>query len=294
MRRKDWSAAIPGSDDSLFDFCRVIRQFSVLFAGIAGMAILGGCMPRWHFPDWFGTGRPPGKGYEYRVIQGDTLWAISRKTGVDVNTLARNNRLKNPDQLEVGQVLWVPGEKKAVVSSSPRISQSATGGRPIKPKPTPRPTPARIVRRTETRNPVQSSQKMIWPIQGKWTISSRFGPREGGYHRGIDLVAPEGTPVVAVWDGVVTYAGTEKSRVGKILGFGNHIYISHSNGLITIYAHNRVNLVNSGDKVKQGQKIAEVGNTGYTRGPNGYHLHFEVRNQETTEAENPEKYLPPR
>lgn len=288
MRRKDWMAAKSGVGDDRLYFDRVLRRFAI-YSSIAGITLLCGCSPRWHFPDWFGSGRPPGKGYEYKIIQGDTLWAISRKTGVDVNTLARNNRLKNPDRLEVGQILWIPGEKKAA-PAPPRVSQNATGGRQEKP----RPTQAKVVKRTEPKNRVPITQKMIWPIQGKFTITSRFGPRDGGYHRGIDLAAPEGTPVVAVWDGVVTYAGTEKSRVGKILGFGNHIYVSHSNGLITIYAHNRVNLVNSGDRVKQGQKIAEVGNTGYTRGINGYHLHFEVRNQETTEAENPEKYLPSR
>lgn len=134
---------------------------------------------------------------------------------------------------------------------------------------------------------------MIWPIQSAFTITSRFGPRGNTFHRGIDLAAPEGTPVVAVLDGEVTYAGSDRDRLGKILGLGNYIYLSHQNGLMTVYAHNRRNLVKTGQKVRQGQVIAEVGNSGTTRGQSGVHLHFEVRDRFTSEAYDPEKHLPP-
>jgi len=134
---------------------------------------------------------------------------------------------------------------------------------------------------------------LVWPIQGSFKITSRYGPREAGFHRGIDLAAPAGTSVVAAMDGVVTFAGAEDSGIGKRLGLGNLIYISHSGGLITVYGHNRRNLVSIGDRVRQGQKVAEVGNTGYTRGITGNHLHFEVRDGYTAEAYNPEKFLPP-
>jgi hypothetical protein len=108
---------------------------------------------------------------------------------VDVNTLARNNRLKDPDRLEVGQILWVPGDKKAEVPSPPRVSQSATGGRQTKPKP--KPTSARMSgrRKLETR-PVIPEDDLADPRE----INDYFPirPERGGYHRGIDLPRRKG------------------------------------------------------------------------------------------------------
>lgn len=116
-----------------------------------------------------------------------------------------------------------------------------------------------------------NSTPTLLPAQG-W-ITSYFGQRISPYlgklkmHEGLDVGAPYGTPVMAPADGVVTFSG-EKS------GFGKFVQIDHGYGMETIYAHNQALKVRLGDKVKRGDLIAAVGNTGHSTGP---HLHYEVR-----------------
>jgi murein DD-endopeptidase MepM/ murein hydrolase activator NlpD len=103
-------------------------------------------------------------------------------------------------------------------------------------------------------------------------ISSYFGRRADpftGYsaeHRGLDFAGPQGTKVISVAAGLVTYAG-ERS------GYGQMIEINHGNGLATRYCHNEQLLVKQGDMVRKGQEVALMGSTGRSTGP---HLHFEV------------------
>ncbi len=124
---------------------------------------------------------------------------------------------------------------------------------------------------------------LLWPVETR-TISSAWGPRMRtktirvkdqrkkrirykGRHRGIDLTAPTGTAVFAALDGSVLMAGKHKQ-------YGNFVVIEHGNGVVTLYAHHKLNLVHEGDIVRRGQKIAEVGRTGNSTGP---HLHFELK-----------------
>jgi murein DD-endopeptidase MepM/ murein hydrolase activator NlpD len=112
------------------------------------------------------------------------------------------------------------------------------------------------------------------PVLKGW-ISSYFGQRtdpftgRNAFHRGIDFAAPEGSSVLAVAAGVVTYA---KDRVG----YGKTVEINHGNGYVTRYAHNSNIMVKAGDVVKKGNPIATIGSTGRSTGP---HLHFEVLSQ---------------
>lgn len=102
------------------------------------------------------------------------------------------------------------------------------------------------------------------------TVSALFPSYpEGGSHNGVDIANVEGTPILAMRDGTVIISGT-------VSGYGNAIYIDHGNGITTRYGHilDGGLLVKAGDKVKQGQKIALMGNTGNSTGS---HLHFEVR-----------------
>jgi murein DD-endopeptidase MepM/ murein hydrolase activator NlpD len=115
------------------------------------------------------------------------------------------------------------------------------------------------------------------PTKGIGWISSPFGPRSMGFHKGIDIAANTGTPVYAVSDGTVTTA-IRGCSVGDFScggGYGSVIYLSHPLlGIETRYAHlSRVEVVR-GDRVTCGQKIGEVGNTGHSFGA---HLHFEIR-----------------
>jgi murein DD-endopeptidase MepM/ murein hydrolase activator NlpD len=103
-------------------------------------------------------------------------------------------------------------------------------------------------------------------------ISSYFGRRADpftGYsavHRGLDFAGPEGTKVISVAAGLVTFAGERA-------GYGEMIEINHGNGLATRYGHNEQLLVKQGDMVRKGQEVALMGSTGRSTGP---HLHFEV------------------
>ncbi|MFY9265835.1 MAG: peptidoglycan DD-metalloendopeptidase family protein [Solirubrobacterales bacterium] len=107
--------------------------------------------------------------------------------------------------------------------------------------------------------------RFIYPINGAFT--SPFGPRWGRLHAGIDLAAPNGTPIRAADGGTVRFAGS-------MGGYGNYTCIQHSGSLSTCYAHQSSIGVSNGQSVKQGQVIGAVGNTGHSTGA---HLHFEVR-----------------
>lgn len=105
----------------------------------------------------------------------------------------------------------------------------------------------------------------LWPVRG--TISSSFGPRGGGFHPGLDIAAPYGTPIRAAAAGRVTTA----SYSG---GYGNLVVIEHPGAYATAYGHQSRIAVYVGEIVEQGQVIGYVGSTGNST---GNHLHFEVR-----------------
>jgi murein DD-endopeptidase MepM/ murein hydrolase activator NlpD len=121
----------------------------------------------------------------------------------------------------------------------------------------------RTNRRILLRNPVDGAR-----------VSSHFGVRKHpilGYkkmHKGVDFAAEHGTPVIAAGDGVVEVLG----RKG---GFGNYVRLRHSNGYGSAYAHlsKFAKTLKSGDRVRQGDVIGYVGNTGRSTGS---HLHFEI------------------
>jgi murein DD-endopeptidase MepM/ murein hydrolase activator NlpD len=111
----------------------------------------------------------------------------------------------------------------------------------------------------------------IRPLKG-W-VSSRFGYRESPFtgrrefHRGLDIATHAGSPIIAPADGLITFAGN-KGLMGKM------VTIEHGFGMVTRYGHAQKLLKKKGDRVKRGEVIALVGNTGRSTGP---HLHYEVR-----------------
>jgi len=122
----------------------------------------------------------------------------------------------------------------------------------------------------------------VKPVTG--TITSRFGLRQAtaivsGNHKGMDIGAPNGTPILAAADGTVTYSGW-------MSGYGNLVIISHGNGIQTYYGHCSKLYVSEGETVSAGETIAAVGSTGNST---GNHLHFEIRKNGT--QINPQKYL---
>ena len=128
---------------------------------------------------------------------------------------------------------------------------------------------------------LKANYDFIMPVTG--TVTSRYGKREetevvSANHQGIDIGANEGTPIYAAIDGTVTVSSSEGE-------YGKHIDITNGD-VLTRYAHCSKLLVKEGEKVKQGEKIAEVGSTGKSTGP---HLHFEIRVNNRTI--NPESIL---
>ncbi len=128
---------------------------------------------------------------------------------------------------------------------------------------------------------IKNNFKFIVPVKG--TVTSRYGKREAtevvsANHQGIDIGANKGTAIYAAMDGTVTTASEEGE-------YGKHIDITNED-VLTRYAHCSKLLVKEGDKVKKGDKIAEVGSTGNSTGP---HLHFEIRRDNRTI--NPESII---
>jgi len=112
---------------------------------------------------------------------------------------------------------------------------------------------------------VHSFLKLLSPVQNA-LVSSPFGFRWGRPHQGIDLAAPLGTSIQSAEVGKVIYSSWKQ-------GYGNFVAVDHGHGFETHYAHCSKILVHIGQKVRKGQLIARVGNTGNSTGP---HLHFEV------------------
>lgn len=113
--------------------------------------------------------------------------------------------------------------------------------------------------------PSAGAGTLSWPVIG--TVTSRFGPRWGRQHNGIDVAANTGTTVASAGTGTVIAAGNSG-------GFGNRVLIDHGGGLVTLYAHLSSINVSIGQSVGPGSSLGAVGCTGNCTGP---HLHFETR-----------------
>jgi murein DD-endopeptidase MepM/ murein hydrolase activator NlpD len=130
---------------------------------------------------------------------------------------------------------------------------------------------------------ILASTPAIRPATG-WT-TSRFGYRispftgRREFHKGFDIANRKGTPIIATANGTVTFAGKKGA-------FGNVVVIDHGHGMVTRYAHTEKMLVKRNDKVKRGDTIALIGNTGRST---GNHVHYEVHLNGI--PINPEKYI---
>ncbi|MDP9130332.1 MAG: LysM peptidoglycan-binding domain-containing M23 family metallopeptidase [Candidatus Binatota bacterium] len=235
----------------------MIFQLRWLWAGLAVLAVAG-CASFKSSPP-APPSRPVAKIFHV-VKPGENLFRIGKAYDVSFDELAKVNRLKDASQIYVGQKLLIPGANRQLPVDTIAPLESA-------PVPRTLPPPAEI-----------GDDPLLWPVSGR--INSNYGPRGANFHDGIDIAAPEGTPIRAIERGEVIYSD-------QLRGYGNIVILRHQGGMVSVYAHNQVNLVHEGQQVIKGEVIAKVGSTGRVTGP---HLHFEIRKNNT--AQDPLRYLP--
>lgn len=258
----------------------------------------------------------------YIVKPGDTLNTIAKRYGITRQQIIEANKIQNPHLIFVSQRLKIPQVKaqenfkpteqsnpnRIVVQNNNLLSNSTqlnlapqlseldnsvtenkeeTIANPlgmtiklsasITPKLPPLSSPEQYL----PASPAEF-EGYIWPARG--TLTSGYGWRWGRPHKGVDIAAPIGTPIMAAASGEVISAGWNSG------GYGNLVKVKHPNGSVTFYAHNHKIMVRRGQQVKQGQQIAQMGSTGFSTGS---HLHFEIRPNGKAPV-NPIAYLPKR
>ena len=226
-----------------------------------------------------------GKAGYYTVKPKDTLIAIGLETGQSHRDIARWNNLDNPNKIEIGQVLRVLPpvlEGTAVtkpVTSGSVVATAVVPGLPAKGAAAvavPASAPSAAVAATSG----DDDLGWIWPTSG--ALITAF---DEGKTKGIDLGGASGDAVVAAADGRVIWAAAGE---GTMRHYGNLIIVQHNKTYLTAYANNSTLLVKEDQRIKKGQKIAEMGSTGTDR----VKLHFELRRMGI--AVDPSKYLPVR
>ena len=122
-----------------------------------------------------------GRGLYHVVGRGENLFRIGKAYGIDYRDLVRENGIDDPAKIEVGQRIFIPGATRRLPVEI--IAPLSASERPL-----------------EAREIPAGDRRFVWPIR-VGTLTSRFGPRNGSFHDGIDIAAPEGTPVYAARDG---------------------------------------------------------------------------------------------
>jgi murein DD-endopeptidase MepM/ murein hydrolase activator NlpD len=240
---------------------------------------------------------------QHIVQPGETLYAVSRRYGVDASTLARANNLEPPFVMRSGQALVLPAAVQADARPVPgplspkppptfsaSAADTAVRAEPLPAPEPPSPVPSSVPAQASAPAPPAGAPSALpppspagfaWPVSGR--LLSSFGPSANGTHNdGVNIAAPRGTPVRAAADGTVAYAGNE------LRGFGNLVLLKHADGWMSAYAHCDSLIVGRGERVKRGQVIGRVGETGTVGEPQ---LHFELRRG--TRALDPAGYLGP-
>jgi lipoprotein NlpD len=251
-----------------------------------------------------GWHEPISKQGVYIVRPGDGLYAIAWRYGLDYRSIVRINHLSEPYRLQTGQKLYLvqptAQDKKMAAAAKPAATQTvaakpvaptATQTAAVKPaatKPVNQPQNAAVVQPAKKAAPAAAATSSAttasdltwkWPAAG--TVEQGFNANNA-QNKGINIVNKAGTPIKAAAAGQVVYSGS------GLPGYGYLIIIKHNDIYLSAYAHNSAVLVKEGDKVKAGQTIARMGNTGADK----VMLHFEIRRR--GQPIDPETVLPKR
>ncbi len=223
---------------------------------------------------------PTRNGVSYIVKRGDTVKSIAAMHRVPPQKIAAQNNIHNA-RLKVGQSVFIPDAQRPAVQRQIVVARNQSNRNMIAPARKEAPRPEAPQPRAA---PVPNDRIALdWPLQG--SITSSFGTRtnpltrERSFHTGIDIGVPIGTEVRAAEKGKVLFSGWKDS-------YGNMVIIRHERGYITVYAHNKKNLVSENDDVNRGDPVALSGMTGSVTGP---HLHFELRKHLT--PLNPRRFM---
>ena len=230
-------------------------------------------------------GTQPGVRYErYQVGAGDTLAALADRFGITLDTIISFNDIKRERDLKPGRELIMPNRSgiryvvrrgdnlsriamrhgvslAALLDSNEVESSTITPGQSL--------LIPDVGLSENARNRVLG-QLFVRPARGR--VTSGYGYRSDPltglrkFHNGIDIANQRGTPVVAAMSGTVVKAGYNGN-------YGRYLILRHAEGFQTLYAHLDKALATVGDRIRQGQQVGEMGNTGYSSQD---HLHFSI------------------
>ncbi len=210
----------------------------------------------------------------YVVERGDNLFRIAWRYGLDYHDLAAWNHLRSPDHIQVGQRLRLmpPGQSRP--SSTRRRDNHASTTASVRSATHPA-APNAVATNPEV-GPGHGSGRWDWPTKGK--LVSHFNPSAPG-GKGIDISGRSGQPILAAAGGDVVYRGS------GLRGYGRLIIVKHGHGLLSAYGYLGRIYVKEGERVSEGQRIADMGNDS-----NPPVLHFEIR--KNGKPVDPLHYLP--
>jgi Membrane proteins related to metalloendopeptidases len=210
------------------------------------------------------------------VGPGETVYSIALRYDMDYRNISQINGLDEKFRITPGQILQLEGSVKPPAPKPASTASTAASKTPVTVIDSQKNQTA--VKNEPPQNPVSTPGiSWQWPIKGE--VLEKFHPGDG-LNKGIDIRGKLGEPVLAAAAGEVVYSGT------GLRGYGKLVIVKHNEQLLSAYAHNRVLVVAEGDKVKAGQKIAEVGDTG----TDTVKLHFEIRLD--GKPVDPLRYLP--
>ena len=246
-----------------------------------------------------GWHEPISKQGVYIVRPGDGLYAIAWRYGLDYRNIVRINHLSEPYKLQTGQKLYLvqptaQDKKMAAAAAAKPVATQTAAAKPVAATTT-KPAATKAAAQPQSGVAAQPAKKAApaaaatstaatasdltwkWPAEG--TVEQGFNANSA-QNKGINIVNKAGTPIKAAAAGQVVYSGS------GLPGYGYLIIIKHNDIYLSAYAHNSAVLVKEGEKVKVGQTIARMGNTGADK----VMLHFEIRRR--GQPINPETVLP--